>query len=431
MAIKILHLSDIHWSDKPDGLDRYKDIREAFLIDIKDYCESKGKIDYILICGDIAFSGNEEEYKRAEEFIQEICDITKCSRENVLLVPGNHDKNRKAQHISMRKMISAGLSHHFLRDDLLNDYFRESPELISILFEPFRAYCTFSSKYSSADPIMLRSLQMPPDSFKYEEKRDKLYWETEIGEINGYKIVIYGFNTALNCDEHDWDYWRKNENDYVHKMFLPKIAYNIPKRGLNIVRILMAHHPIEYLANGDDIKKNLSKIFQIQFYGHVHKYNPLLEDNTLIIHSGAFQPDGKISDEYYPIYNVVDIDIEPKDEDMSILMISTDVQKWKVDGRDEFTRLVSDNYKIDLPHHKSRFTRDEVANPTQTQDLILLKRKVRIGIANEPNLNKIIKHFTKDINIAKRIRYDIECDFLDWIDKNNKWNEVCKFIESK
>lgn len=428
MAIKILHLSDIHWKNTPEGLDDYKEIREAFLTDIKDYCDSNGKIDYVLICGDIAFSGNKKEYNRAKDFIDDVCKITDCSQENVLLVPGNHDKNRKANHVSMREIIHAGLSSHSKRDGLFNNYLNESPELIHILFEPFRDYCEFSNKYGSSEPIMLRNLQTSPDVYKYDEKKDKLYWEAEIGEINGYKIIVYGFNSALNCDEHDWDIY-KSEKD-SHKMILPRIAYNIPKGEKNAVRIFMAHHPVEFLANGDDIKINLCKIFRIQFFGHVHHYSPKIENNSLIIHSGAFQPDGKITEEYCPIYNIVDIDIEPINDTKSILKISTDVQKWNLE--DSFINLESKSYNIDLHHHKNRFN-----NPDSSKDSFLnnasmnSKRKVRIALANTSNINEVVRHFTSEVSTMNKIRFDVEYDFLDWVEKNNKWIELAKYLESK
>lgn len=429
MAIKILHLSDIHWSDKPDGLDTYKEIREAFLVDIKDYCDAQNKIDYILICGDIAFSGNEKEYNRANTFIQKVCEITQCSKENVLMVPGNHDKNRGAKHMSMRKLVYAGLSAHSNRDSLLNQYFCESPELVNLMFEPFRDYCDFSNGYSSAEPIMLRSLQTSPEMYRYDEKKDKLYWETPIDEINGYKIVVYGFNSALICDEHDWGSGK--DDVYSHKMILPQIAYRIPKDGADTIRIMMAHHPVEYLESTDSIKEELCRLFQIQFYGHVHKYTPKIENNSLIIHSGAFQPDGKPTKEYCPIYNIVDIDIERCNGKESHLKVSTDIQQWDMDNNNGFISTGYETYKIIIPQHKNRFPKKNQWEPAQMKDPIISKRKVRIALANEPEISDTVRHFTKEVNVDGRIRYDIECDFLDWIEKNNKWSDLLHYIESK
>lgn len=57
--IRILQLSDIHWKKQLDAADDYTDIRDQMLQDLEYYCKGTGNsFDKILICGDIAFSGN-------------------------------------------------------------------------------------------------------------------------------------------------------------------------------------------------------------------------------------------------------------------------------------------------------------------------------------------------------------------------------------
>lgn len=64
--IRLLQISDIHWQKQLDAEDDYTDVRDQMLQDLKYYCEAtKNNFDKILICGDIAFSGAEEEYIRA------------------------------------------------------------------------------------------------------------------------------------------------------------------------------------------------------------------------------------------------------------------------------------------------------------------------------------------------------------------------------
>lgn len=73
--IRFLQISDIHFKDKNGNDDEYRQMKCRFLEDIAKCQDTKGEINYILICGDIAFSGLDNEYKIAKSFIDTICDI--------------------------------------------------------------------------------------------------------------------------------------------------------------------------------------------------------------------------------------------------------------------------------------------------------------------------------------------------------------------
>ena len=73
--IRFLQISDIHFKDKNGNDDEYRQMKCRFLEDIAKCQDTKGEINYILICGDIAFSGLDNEYKIAKSFIDTICDM--------------------------------------------------------------------------------------------------------------------------------------------------------------------------------------------------------------------------------------------------------------------------------------------------------------------------------------------------------------------
>ena len=104
MGLKLLHISDIHFKCFKDHqfLDLDKDIQTEIEFDLRDLKKEYGKIDIILIGGDIAFSGKEEEYQIADEWIKKICEITGCEEVNVLTVPGNHDVDRSKVSIMVK-----------------------------------------------------------------------------------------------------------------------------------------------------------------------------------------------------------------------------------------------------------------------------------------------------------------------------------------
>ena len=67
--IRFLQISDIHFTDETGNDDVYKLMKCKFLEDIESCRNKKAKIDRILICGDIAFSGFDSQYKEAKSFI--------------------------------------------------------------------------------------------------------------------------------------------------------------------------------------------------------------------------------------------------------------------------------------------------------------------------------------------------------------------------
>ena len=56
--------------------------------------------DFILLTGDVAFSGRASEYLLAERFIESLCVAARLEKERVFCVPGNHDIDRERQKLS-------------------------------------------------------------------------------------------------------------------------------------------------------------------------------------------------------------------------------------------------------------------------------------------------------------------------------------------
>lgn len=99
-----LHLSDFHlrvstgWSQDV--------VLSTMLEDICNRYGVEGRPDFIFLTGDIAFSGKEEEYRFAEDFIRNLCTSLKLPIERVCIVPGNHDID-----LSLEEDAVAGARH--------------------------------------------------------------------------------------------------------------------------------------------------------------------------------------------------------------------------------------------------------------------------------------------------------------------------------
>lgn len=87
--LSFIHLSDIHFvksSDDPSDID--KDLRDAIINDLEiNGKENLKNVAGILVTGDIAFSGNRNEYEIAKEYLNRVCDVFHISPSDVYCVP--------------------------------------------------------------------------------------------------------------------------------------------------------------------------------------------------------------------------------------------------------------------------------------------------------------------------------------------------------
>jgi predicted phosphodiesterase len=89
---KWLHISDLHFKS---GENYDQDVvTRAFINSLPNLLSRYGPIDAIFVTGDVAYSGKEDEYDIADVFFQRIIETTGVSRENIFIVPGNHDVQR-------------------------------------------------------------------------------------------------------------------------------------------------------------------------------------------------------------------------------------------------------------------------------------------------------------------------------------------------
>ena len=88
-----IQMSDIHFkSSSGDSYDIDKQLRSAMIRDLKNnvlnYIDN---IKGILVCGDLAFSGQKGELEIAKEFLKKMTMLLGLSLKEVFCVVGNHD----------------------------------------------------------------------------------------------------------------------------------------------------------------------------------------------------------------------------------------------------------------------------------------------------------------------------------------------------
>ena len=90
---KILILSDLHFSDQHHAFSLGSDITKMRLIDVikKKLNGIEKNIGGIIISGDLSWRADSQEFAYAEQFILELMELYNVRRDQVLIVPGNHD----------------------------------------------------------------------------------------------------------------------------------------------------------------------------------------------------------------------------------------------------------------------------------------------------------------------------------------------------
>ena len=95
-----LHLSDFHFRTDKNPKGKVEDynrsvVFDSLLRDLKSYPKDNNlSIDFIIITGDIAYSGRKDEYKQAKEFFTKLLKIFGLKKNRLFIIPGNHDVDR-------------------------------------------------------------------------------------------------------------------------------------------------------------------------------------------------------------------------------------------------------------------------------------------------------------------------------------------------
>lgn len=423
--IRILQISDIHWLAIPNAMDDYNQMRHEFLEDLESFCENgNGMFDHLLICGDIAFSGEKEQYANAQTYIEDICDRIKLKNTEVYVVPGNHDKQRDAGKPALRNLIQAGLACESANDKMFYDLMKGDIETFRNLFVPFKEYRDFSAGYDSVEIMMDKCIECK----EINADNDHTYWESIISNnLDGYQVHLYGFNTSLSCDQYDWDDWEAKRNG--HKMFLPKFAYNdLHKKKGKHIYISMMHHPTKYLANGSKIAEELDKFFQLQFYGHVHVSDASqnADKSTLRVFSGAMQPPGafdKKDCKYCPVFNIVELSINNMDG-KDFLHIRLRVNRWNDDIKKfEDDDDSSKEFDVEMKTKSSRWENAPAPILPKLPDGVTI-RDIRVKFVSRLDTKRIINSIYRGFFDESQTSHTNNVNFLKKINEDNKWIEL-------
>ena len=289
-----LHLSDWHQGkekynkETPFNRDR---VRRQLIKDIEArerIAPELEQVDFIIFSGDLAFSGQEEEYKKAkEELFNPVLQATGLSPERLFIVPGNHDLDR-----STFKYLGGDLKRPFESETEVQEWLTHQKDRDHLL-QPFQAFRKFVTRYTGQ---------------KHPDYATHCQWE-----INGKRIALLGINSALMAGRNRNN---KGEVDDYGKLVIgePQIQafINEIETEENDIQIAVLHHPFKWLTQFDSsqVEQSLKKNFDFVLWGHQHESAVKLvqgtEGDCVIIPCGASYDRRQFANSY----NFVHLDFE-------------------------------------------------------------------------------------------------------------------------
>ena len=246
--ITILHLSDIHFKEKIDEENKtFRENVQNELIDaIETHVRKQGVPDFVVVTGDMAFSGKEDEYNEAGKLFEKLKAILPPGT-IFLAVPGNHDVDRDqvSEFFSIHRIVEEGKTDKFLES-------KKEVNSFNVKFKAFRDFCR----------------QLNPDLYKSEEEEseqdetiDDYFWVKNFQEKN---VSFLGLNSAWASE---------GDQDRFHiALGYPQVYAALKKSKLPNRVILMHHPPFNWLEERDTQKWS-GEVFNkcgLILHGHVH-----------------------------------------------------------------------------------------------------------------------------------------------------------------
>ncbi|MCX6581951.1 MAG: SUMF1/EgtB/PvdO family nonheme iron enzyme [Candidatus Aminicenantes bacterium] len=244
--ITILHLSDIHFKKKKDEKNKTfrQKVQERLMEAVTGHSKKEGNPDFVVITGDIAFSGKKEEYDEAREFLGQLKKELPKGTE-FLAVPGNHDVDRD----TIDEFFP--LQENIIAKDLTDKFLENEQKVKGCINVKFKAYREFIDRLHPG---------------LYRDKED-YSWVKNYKEKN---VSFLGLNSAWACE---------GDQDPLHiALGFPQAVGALDKSKDMANKIVLFHHPLSNCFELKDFNKWSGEIFaacRLILHGHVHFDNAL------------------------------------------------------------------------------------------------------------------------------------------------------------
>jgi len=314
MTIAFVHLSDIHFGQEKGGARfTHDDAKERLIEDARAEVAklSIGHASGILITGDIAYSGAEQEYKVAAVWIDRVAQAVGCAATDVQVVPGNHDVDQS----QISDLGEYMLGEIRAKGEPQLDKFLADETARAALFRRFKHYGPFAEAHRC--PLDLEG--------RHSEER-----AAELAP--GRTIRFVRLNSALACT--------KRDEEGTLLLGAGQRTFN-RRDGEEL--IVLSHHPLHWFQDHDDALRFLRSRARVFISGHEHNPSVKPEDiepgcQLLRLAAGATVPPHS-NDDYTYCYNLIEFDW---DESEDALVVTIHPRAWN----DEKKRFEADERRL-------------------------------------------------------------------------------------
>ncbi len=291
MILRYLHLSDLHFKALPKTSGRNwtaqsfeqnmvaKSLVETVHMQVKD----GNPLDFIIITGDIAFSGKQEEYEVAETFCQALLEAANLHGDRLYLVPGNHDVDRNAMTPYHPMMYR----------------FHDQEEISVLLSDPGSACLV--RKFAAFNDFVERVT-----GTRYFNENNYYLVRTITLKKNqrSFRINLAGFNSAL---------FAGYDGDDKQKLALGSLVVDSALQNFcndAELSIGFLHHPFTAFHPDEGVcQTRLKQELDLILAGHVHQPDNIYTHDSrgeyLLINAGAAYESRKSANSF----NIVEIDL--------------------------------------------------------------------------------------------------------------------------
>ena len=282
--IGILHISDVHIN--ASSILEIDSLVKKLIIDIeKVKDENNLQINLICFAGDLIEKGedalkDEMQIRLAEEhFIQPLLKALGLTKNEFILVPGNHEVDKR----KIAKRTEAGLA------------------AISSLQEVNEAIDDMQNEYKSRLEYFYEYMY---ENYILDAEKWNLGYSM-IKNINGINIGIVGVDSAWRSTGVGWE---ERGKMLVGEQQVRMLHNNVKDADL---KICLMHHPLDWLSDLEmtNVERKLNS-FDLVLRGHVHD----LDDRQICTqkYKTIYNTSGKLYpiDNYYSGYSILDINMD-------------------------------------------------------------------------------------------------------------------------
>ena len=278
-----LHLSDFHFKASGDLFSQQVST-EAILKDIPSRLSSEYPLQFVVVSGDIAFSGNPTEYHLATEFFKSLASTIGLALDRIFVSPGNHDVDRKLQ-----EFVYGGVLDRLTNQQAVDEFLGREADRATLLERQaaFRAF---------RDPLFVDGTT--------EETNDKLA-RVRVLDLDGFRICVLELNSA----------WLSGHNDQAGRLLIGERqvinALALAENCRPHLTVSLAHHPIDWLLDFDQLSCNGRLLPRLHVFhsGHLHRHEVSVRllpgSECLLVAAGS----SHASRHYENSYNLLEFEV--------------------------------------------------------------------------------------------------------------------------